>query len=140
MIKLTFNIFLSFLGISVCLLMYSSCGPKKITPQSQLHDSVMEIHDEVMPKMRDIHRLKKGLKNKTKEGLSETQASQVSILRESLERADDAMMDWMAGYNKPSEGDTEAMEYLKREKEKIKIVREDMISAITNAQNFINAQ
>ena len=140
MLKIPFYTILSFLVISVYLLTYSSCGPKKITPQSQAHDSVMEIHDDVMPKMKDMYRLKKGLKNKIKEGLSDDQIAQVIHLRESIEKADDAMMDWMAGYDKPSEGAAGAMEYLEREKVKIEKVREEMLSAIENAKIFINAQ
>lgn len=133
--KLTLYTVLSIFSIS--LLLYSSCGPKKITPQSELQDSVMAIHDEVMPKMRDIYKLRKGLKKKAKLVPDD---SQVNLILESLQSADDAMMDWMASYDAPSEGAKGAMEYLAREKAKIEKVRIEMLSAIENAQKILDAE
>jgi len=100
----------------------------------------MEVHDEVMPKMKDMYRLKKQLKKKAKTDIPQDIADKIKVANETLERADDAMMDWMADYDKPKEGAEGAMTYLKDQMTKIEIVKEEMLSAIENAQNLLNVE
>ena len=130
-----------FLIISIISLFFSySCGPKKVTPQSKMHDSVMIIHDEVMPKMKDIYRLRKKLKKKGAQTNSPSETLEINNLIEALEEADNSMMDWMAYYDEPDEGAEGAMEYLSEEKSKIEKVENDMLSAIENAKKVLDVE
>lgn len=134
--KLYVALSISIIGMLLC----TSCRPKKITPQSQLHDSVMVIHDEVMPKMKDIYRLRKRLKKKVEQSKSSSDIAEIKSLIAALETADDTMMDWMAAYDKPDEGTQGAMEYLAKEKIRIEKVRDEMLSAIANAKRNLDVQ
>ena len=96
---------------------------------NRLHDEVMLIHDEVMPKMRDIYQLRRQLKK-------EEENQELKDLITNLERADDAMMDWMAQYDIPKI--TEDYEvYLSKQKVLIEVVRNDMLSSIKNAHSYL---
>ena len=120
--------FLFFLT-ALFLITIHSCAQDEII--NKKHDEVMLIHDEVMPKMKNIHALKKKLK--AKEGDTTAQAL---ILK--LDQADEAMMEWMAAYHKPSVSDTSAMSYLADQLDKIKDVKLLMESEIENAKAYIN--
>jgi len=111
-----------------------SCGPKEITPTSQLHDQVMVVHDEVMPKMKDIYKLKKALRKLNKDKSDESIMSAIAA----LSTADDEMMDWMAEYSRPKQHSAESILYLKGQMAKIKVVKSSMLAAINNAQTIIN--
>jgi hypothetical protein len=110
-------------------LLFHSCEQNENI--NKKHSEVMLIHDEVMPKMKDIHSLKKKLKAK------ESDPSALDIIRR-LDQADEAMMDWMATYHKPSANDTTALGYLADQLIKIKEVKLLMESEISNAQAFVN--
>lgn len=143
----------TFLSISICLLfILGSCGQKSNDHHEHehasdpvenggnqvLYDEVMKVHDEVMPKMDDIYRLKEELKNKIanapdmKEDVKREIESKVS----QLDSAADEMMDWMHQFNPipDSVGQEKAREYLENEMEKIKKVREDIYKAIEKAR------
>lgn len=109
-----------------------SCKSGEKTPIDIQHNEVMAIHDEVMPKMRDIYKLKKRLKKSPQKDLEVVQNS-IS----QLEKADDAMMDWMADYKKPKGDDPNALNYLASEMNKIEIVKSTMLIAISNAENIL---
>ncbi len=129
---MVFNQHLLFVVASV-LFLCSSC--KDSSPEGkeiqQLHEEVMVIHDDVMPKMRDIYKLRKAL-------LKHDDQSEVEHLISALENADDAMMDWMADYKKPKASDPGYQQYLANEKVLIAGVRDQMLSAISDAEAFLN--
>ena len=127
-IRLTYFALL-LLGFLLC-----SCKTGEKTPIDIQHDAVMAIHDEVMPKMRDIYKLKKQLKKSTG---SELEVVQNSIAQ--LEKADDMMMDWMAEYKKPKASNPDAMSYLASELQKVDIVKSTMLTAISNAENILSS-
>ena len=96
----------------------------------QKHERIMMVHDEVMPKMKDIYKLKKALKQ------IGDQPSAISLIKE-LDVADEAMMAWMHQYKKPSSKDVNYDEYLSNEQIRIVEVKEKMLKAIVNAQNYL---
>jgi DNA-binding HxlR family transcriptional regulator len=125
-----------------CLFLLSLLQSCKENTQSrqieEMHLVVMEIHDAVMPKMRDIHQLKKELRSL----ISERKLSDSLEILETitlLNRADDAMMDWMDEYKKPEEGDDieKSMAYLEEEKIKITEVSDLMVLSIEKAGALI---
>lgn len=97
---------------------------------NEKHDEIMVIHDEVMPLMKDIYQLKKELKKAPEE-------EAVQNLIKSLEDADEAMMDWMAGYDKPSTSDNNYKAYLDQQMVDVKEMQEVMLSSIDNAKKYL---
>ncbi len=99
-----------------------------------LYDQVMDIHDEVMPKMEDIYTLKKKLQDQIAATpdmvVEEKQALEKRIAR--LDSVGNLMMDWMHKFSPVADTvDQEvAREYLESEMEKIRRVREAMLEAI----------
>ena len=131
-----------YFAASLSLLFMLSCGPKNVAPELQtLMDEVMEIHDAVMPKMSDTHRLRKALKKELKNHIEDVSETRGQILDHftTLEKVDDGMMDWMKNYKKLSKLDegVDAMEYYKSEKVKIQKVSDDMLAAIADTEKFV---
>jgi len=118
-----------------------SCKSNASPELQNLMDEVMEIHDEVMPKMSDTHRLRKALKKEMKNHIEEVDEKRGVLLEHitALEKADDGMMDWMKDYKKLSKlsEDIVPMDYYQEEKIKIQKVSDDMLSAIANAEEFV---
>jgi hypothetical protein len=102
-------------------------------PNEALYNEVMDIHDEVMPKMQNLYTLKKSLQDKmANPNLTEVEKTELQnrILR--LDSVSQLMMDWMHKFEPlPDSADREeAREYLESEMEKIKKVREAMLETI----------
>ena len=116
----------------ICLLALVSCqsgGPEG--PNKELHDEIMVVHDEVMPEMSTIHRIKKRLRKFDDDGNLE-----VKTMIQRLDDADEAMMSWMADYKRPKGADSLSMIYLHNEKDKISEVSRLMKSAIKDGNEL----
>lgn len=131
-----YNILLGF------LLMITACKPSfDNTEVQKLYNEVMVIHDEVMPKMGDIHKTKKQLKAQLSKQIESVDTSRAEILMtiKKLELADDMMMDWMSEFNGDFKGETveETLEYFQGQKDLITQVSKEMLQAIENGQKLI---
>jgi hypothetical protein len=112
----------------------SSADSTKVANQA-LYDRTMEIHDEVMPKMDNLYKLKKSLKdtlaNNPTLPAETKKAYEAHILR--IDSASNAMMVWMREFN-PSSADSLSSEsyraYMERELEKVEKVRAVMLKAL----------
>ncbi len=114
------------------------------SPNQALYDQVMDIHDEVMPKMDDIMKLKRQLQEEianTPDMVVERKAQLEQIIS-NLDSASYAMMDWMHKFNPlPDSVDQEkAREYLESEMEKVKKVKTQMLESIDKAKQQTNKQ
>ena len=113
------------------------CGQKTHDNQA-LYDEVMKVHDEVMPKMDDIYKLKQELKKQIADSstlaVEKRKTIEGTILR--LDSASENMMVWMRNFNPipDSLGEEKARAYLEDQKEKIKKVKEEMLEAIDEAK------
>ena len=120
----------------VVLSLVCSCGEKKQDNQA-LYDEVMKVHDEVMPRMDDIYKLKQKLKKQISDTPNlvdeKRRAIEATILK--LDSSSEAMMVWMRNFNPlpDSLGEEKAREYLEDQQEKIKRVKEEMLDAINKA-------
>lgn len=115
---------------------------------------VFKIHDEVMPRIDDIMKLRKELSariaatDSVKTGQStpstalrsDEEKEQAIRLNRRLAEADSLMMDWMSNYK----GDTltllkpdQALQYLDAEKQKITDVQKKITSSIADAKQFL---
>jgi len=129
-------LFISFVAITSC-----KNVPESEKTQTQLmHEEVMRIHDDVMPKTADIHRVIKRLK-KEKKTITENNGALLqmfdSIIKD-LNDADELMGEWMANYKKPDFKDLsdETLIRLNDEKVKISNVRNEMLSALNKGTKF----
>lgn len=112
------------------------------SPNQALYDQVMDVHDEVMPKMDDIMKLKRQLQEEianTPDMVVERKAQLEQIIS-NLDSASYAMMDWMHKFNPlPDSVDQEkAREYLESEMEKVKKVKTQMLESIDKAKQETN--
>ena len=103
-----------------------------------LYDEVMKVHDEVMPKMDNIYKLKGQLKEKIANtpDIAEEKKKEIEGVILRLDSASEGMMVWMRNFNPlpDSLGEEQAKEYLEGEMEKIKKVREDVRKALEEAE------
>jgi predicted house-cleaning noncanonical NTP pyrophosphatase (MazG superfamily) len=138
-----------FMGI----VLLASCSDKKqeteksieeqhADSREELYNQVMAVHDEVMPKMDEIYRLKTKLQEELQDLLqnkSEANAEQIKSLTDkinSLENASKEMMVWMRQFDvqPDSLGHEVIMEGLNEEMKKIEKVKRDMLDAIQSAK------
>ncbi len=125
----------AFLTILCSLIFMSACKDGYSKKVQHSYDEVMKVHDEVMPEMGTIHKLKKAFKKKLKEDLSKDEKAKFEKHVEDLEFADDSMMDWMHQFKMPKNvGDDKLLEYLADQKTKITKVNEDMKRIINHAK------
>lgn len=138
-----------------------ACGPsgsdkKEGTEQAasveQLEKDVFAVHDEVMPRISEIMKLKKDLNGKlvTLDSLKQASPSEAVRIDEQKEQgrlivrhlteADSLMMDWMHRYN----GDTlkalpeaDAVRYLNSQKEIINDVKKKINQSVGDAQSYL---
>lgn len=101
-----------------------------------LYREVMEVHDEVMPKMNDIHRIKTSLKEElaNNPGLPESVRKEKESLIVQLDSAGEGMMDWMRKFDPPSDSSEAVMKaYLEEEMVRVQKVRDDILNALAEA-------
>lgn len=130
--------FLSIFIMSAILLVACEEKPKET---DLLYKKVMEVHDEIMPKMGDIMKLKKQLKEKIAELNASAEADSVKISSLELAIADldnshEEMMGWMRQFNRDYEGmvNEEILKYLNDQKGRIEKVGQVTNAALQNAQ------
>jgi predicted transcriptional regulator len=115
--------------------------PAASKTQTQLiHEDIMRVHDDVMPKTADIHRVIKKLKEE-KKTITQNNNSLIAMFDDiinDLKQADDGMSEWMANYKKPDFDDVSEATQLKlrKEKEKIVDVRDDILNALNKGNKF----
>lgn len=106
----------------------------------ELYNEVMAVHDEVMPKMEDIHKYKKDFQNEIKDttNITEARKAELEVAIVKLDSAGKGMMVWMREFDPipDSEGEEKAREYLQNEKEKVTKVKKDMLDALERAKKL----
>lgn len=103
------------------------------SPNQKLYDEIMDIHDEVMPRMNDLHKTKTSLQTRLAlPGLGEDERQEIQHNISRLDSASEGMMVWMRRFDPlpDSAGEEKARVYLEAELEKIKKVRDDILSAL----------
>ncbi len=107
-----------------------------------LKTEVIGVHDEVMPKMDKIMQLKAKLNQNIEEISDSTSSDSLVIVRNllnDLEVADASMMVWMRNYD-PMMDDMsheEKLLYLEEKNKEIQLVRQQMLSAIAQSEEFL---
>jgi hypothetical protein len=89
-----------------------------------LYNQVMDIHDEVMPKMEDLYNKKKELKTQLETATADQKAALEQKIAE-IDSASNMMMSWMHEFNPPADtaDQEQSRAYLEAEMEKVKRVK-----------------
>ncbi|WP_318310633.1 hypothetical protein [Flagellimonas crocea] len=119
---------------------------KAQTESAAQMEKIIAIHDEVMPKMRDIGKLVGELKPKVD---STAMGKQYEVAMKDLQDAHKTMMDWMRefgdrfDYSETMEGkelSEQKQQWLDEEEEKVKVVKEKINGSIERAEKLLNSQ
>ncbi|MCE2733600.1 MAG: hypothetical protein O9302_07690 [Cyclobacteriaceae bacterium] len=107
---------------------------KNSTATDSLFNAVMQIHDEVMPKMNDLYTMKDSL-NKVIAALpakAKTEKEKLEAEIKRIEEASESMMVWMREFNPPADsvGLEKVNEYLNTEMKKVQQVKENILGVI----------
>jgi Mg2+ and Co2+ transporter CorA len=110
-------------------------------PNQALYDQVMDVHDELMPQMEDLYKLKKELQEKiaaTPDMVAEKKGELDQAIA-TLDSADQLMMDWMHKFRPlpDSANQEKAREYLESEMEKVKKLKELFNESIDKAKEIV---
>jgi hypothetical protein len=112
--------------------------------QDSLFREMMAIHDDVMPEMDNIMKLKRALNDKmdslqNAQGEAAISTDSLKQVVQSLEAADDAMMNWMRSNDFEFEGMSheEIMQELRTEQQNITVVRDMMLNSIEQARKTL---
>lgn len=109
----------------------AGCGPDI----NALHDEVMVIHDDVMPRMGEMHQLRISLERQMSD-LDSVSALPYRDAIQSLHEGEDMMWTWMNAYKRPTSSTPESVQYLQEQKVIITTVAEKMTSAIDQAKTL----
>lgn len=123
--------------LAFCLVCIAGCRTEK-DEMAALHQEVMRIHDEIMPEMRTIGKLKTKISEEiiAIEQENKEEAGKLRAIREELDEAANAMRIWMKEYKKPTETMKyeEALQCLQKERERILEVKQKMEKSIERAK------
>ena len=103
-------------------------------------DSVMAVHDEVMPKMGELRRTRKDLMLQADSiiGSDSLKATALSEAANEIATANENMMIWMRNYQDDYEGtDEEVLAYLKEQMVAIQKVKDDMEASLAKGKQAL---
>jgi hypothetical protein len=123
---------------TICLLFIisglSACENEQKVLEKKLHNEIMAVHDEVMPKMGDVNVLKQSVQKYSDITKGEKAELKDSLIRGvlTLTEADEAMMEWMAKYDYPNPklSQDETLKYLQAQKDSVKQMSDKIYMAI----------
>lgn len=132
----------SLLVFFCVLLLLSSCGQDYDT-QAEI-DKIMAIHDEVMPKMSQVMKLKKQVLQMADESKDSLQVKKLHELAHILDQSNEGMMVWMRQWSKSANPHIEEKTDIELRKaffaaqtEKVIQVRNDINSSIIKAESVL---
>ncbi len=141
-----------FPALVVIALTLPGCSSNDKQDFSNLDAEILDIHDEVMPKLEDLNHYAEEIRSRIaqldslqQEGVSSNtfaeQRLKANDLLTRLHTADSLMWDWMRKYEADSAkalpSAEETVQYFKNEKTKILDVKEKTESSIREAQSFL---
>jgi hypothetical protein len=131
-------------ALLLCVLFFFALGCKNANKESEtkLNQDIMVVHNEIMPKMGEINRLKRQLGN-YKDMVSEDNAEMKDSLINTilmLAKMEDSMNDWMGNYKYPNPDITheEMVKYLTGQRDTVKLLSDDIYMSIAVANGFLN--
>ncbi|WP_421875892.1 hypothetical protein [Marinoscillum sp.] len=132
---------MKYLSLIVLLVIMASCSsPKKTDEESpSLKDEVMNVHDEVMPKMGELRKTQKELLALADSSAADSLvAAKYTELARDIEAANESMMAWMRNYDPNYEGTPEDVkEYLQTQLKDIEKVKTDMLQSLEEGKKAL---
>ncbi len=128
--------------IIICLGIVIGCGRSTESELEVLKDQVMVVHDEVMPLMDPLYRirrdLQKGINEDSTQVGSNDREKKIEMIRE-IQLAEDAMMNWMRNFNLTYQGETDSLtlQYFAEKMAAIEEVAYQMRSAQTKGKAML---
>jgi len=116
------------------IVLATSCGQKKTEEDANkvLYNHVMDIHDEVMPSMDELYRLKKQLSEKIENSpdLVEEKRQEIEQTILLIDSASKSMMRWMRQFKPEDYKEGELAKYLESELKQVQTVKDAMMDAL----------
>ena len=113
---------------------FSACKSEDKESETKLNQEIMKVHDEVMPKMGDLNRMKRQLNAYKDEVPDDNAAMKDSLINAILvlSKTEDNMNDWMANYKYPNPDmkHEEMIKYLQGQQDTIKQINNDVFMSI----------
>jgi hypothetical protein len=132
--------YLSIIALLALMVGCSSPEKKSEIEAPSLKDRVMDVHDEVMPKMGDLRKTQKDLLAMIDSSATDSllTAKYTELARE-IETANESMMAWMRNFDPNYEGTPEEVEkYLQEQLEKIETVKSDMLKSLDEGKKALS--
>ncbi len=123
-----------------CILMPSfSCNtPAVNTNIKAIEKEVMDIHDDVMPRMGEVVFLTDTIDSMIKVEKDSTKLNELSLIHEALLKSDKDMMHWMRSYESPVQPyDSSTVSYINKEKEKVIKLRAFILKSISDGKTAL---
>ncbi|MEP1094420.1 MAG: hypothetical protein ABJG78_04890 [Cyclobacteriaceae bacterium] len=117
-------------------------GKKEEVDLKALKDEVFELHDEVMPMMGDLRRVRKSLMLQADsiQGTNAERAATLTGVSEELNAANEGMMVWMRNFDPNFDGsDEEVLKYLTAQKTSIEVVNKNMKETLKKGQELLSS-
>ena len=134
--------FLLFLAMGF-ILSFAACKSENKEAETKLNQEIMAVHDEVMPKMGDLNRMKRQLSAFKDEVSDDNAAMKDSLINAILilAKTEDNMNDWMTNYKYPNPEmkHDEMMKYLNGQKDTIKQINNDVFMSIAIANGLLKS-
>lgn len=115
--------------LTICFLLCFSACKERIG----LEKEVMDIHDEVMPRLGELNRDRKVLQGILQVADDEITKEELLNAIADLEAAEEGMMVWMSEWSVPKTEPDKTI-YLKAEMVRIQKVKDDMLNGMSNAK------
>ncbi len=105
------------------------------------YDSIMVIHDHTMPLMGKIESLRDQLKKVRKVAINRdaNQLRKINNLLGDLNKAEDAMFDWMNGFKPDSVQEDDRLNYIKIELTNVKHMEGLMLGGIGMTESYLES-
>lgn len=116
------------------IILFTSCSPKNTEEDTNkvLYNQVMDVHDEVMPSMDELYKLKKQLTEKIENSpdLVEEKRQEIEQTIILIDSASKGMMRWMREFKPEEYKEVELTKYLESEMKRVQTVKETMQDAL----------
>jgi hypothetical protein len=133
----------NILALVICALfaLNIGCQDKNKESETRLNQDIMAVHDDIMPKMGEVNRLKRQLSN-YKDAVSEENAEMKDSLINAilmLAKMEDNMNDWMGSYKYPNPDITheQMLKYLTGQRDTVKQLSDDIYMSVAVANGFL---
>jgi len=126
--------------ILIFVLFVFSCQQGKKSEVAELKDAVMAIHDESMPKMGELRKIRRNLmlQADSLKVSDSTRAVVLLVTAEEIAAANEGMMDWMRNYEPEYTGTKEEiLFYLGEQRKSIQKVKEDMEKSLIKGKEML---